>query len=429
MADFITASPFGYHSTITSYFEDVRLMDAAFRYAESGDDPREFERIAGKAFDPSINISNENIMCLLMILLKNRKTEFAEILRHIITEREKAYQPMRGFADYVDTAMLIRAMDLISDDFVEEQYLPRTNPFMPMGTMTGNFLNTPMYRAIITKNTDHMNRYLDRAVRNDEELTEYMLSAICFRDTDFLEAAFRKGAVLENEMISAICTDFETVAYLCDNFSEYIFKDMTENDDPRNNMRDFIRLTVCDEAMFRFAEGLYDRLGPDRFAAVSDMIPKVHIIKAHYAETNIFRQSTGSDQDFLRSVLSDNIVVVIEDDHTDFVFTLEDILRSAGINASIFYDLSRCKTNFFAWQHLNTVRRFLKKSNITFDTSGFSGVLSSLLDYNDETIVKELISRLAINESNIEEVIEYLTENSLYRALNAVSKFYTPVII
>lgn len=427
MADFTAADPFGYRSTVTDYTDNVRNMDAAFRYAAKGTDPDKFREIVKKAFDPAANIMTEDTMCLMMMLLKSGKKEFFEIFRKAVTERENAYQPMRGFSDHIEMATLIKAMDFITDDLVETQFVP-VNSFIPMGCMM-TFMNNPLYHALITGNTDHANRYLDIMLEKDENLIEFILSAICFRDTDFLKTAFSKGVTLENEMVSAICTDTETVAYLCDNFSEYIFHGMTENDDPRNNMKDFIRLTVCDEAMFTFAENLYDRLGLEGFRLISDDIPKVKIIKAHYAENNIFNQYTSYDLDFLKMVLSDNIRVIIEDDHADFVFTLGDILKSAGINARITYDFLRCNTNFFSWQNLTTVKKFLKGNNINFNMSGFSKPLASLLDFNNETIVKEIISMIVINESNISEVIEYLTEKSLYRGLNAVNKFYTPVVI
>lgn len=424
------------YAEMPGYFSRVCWMDAAIRCAASENSTaEEFGSSIDKAYGINEQLYAEHTLCLMLLLVKSGKKEWIRILQEKLSVRENSYQPFRSFAVPITEEEMIKAMDFISDDFVEESYADK-NPFIGM---TPDYINTPLYHAMITGNTDYAGRYIEMKLKKFSDLTEYMLSAIFFRDTDFLRTTFRKGVEFNIGIISAFCTDHKTVAYLCDNFSEYLFPDKAPGDDPRNNIHDFIRMTVSEKEMLLFAEQLFDKLGYERFTDIADNIPKIRVMTSYAAEhiytspvffTENYFSMENSFKNVLKYILDDNIIFLADNISRDVTFSIDTLLKEAGAEVNISYDLHDCDGSCFRGQNLRTVRKFLKENSISFDLNGFTEMLASLLDYNDENITRSVINFLLINESNISDVIEYLTENNLYRALNAVNKFYiTPVIL
>ena len=416
-------------------FRESRRMDSAIRCAESENDPEKFREVIDKAYDPFERVNNSHTLCLLMLLMKKGNSEFIEILKEKLKEWDESYQPFRGFSSLVDMGEIINAMGFMSDEFIAEGYSPRQS----MGFMPLDYINTPLYHAMIKGNSDHIEKYIDIALENGTDLTVYMLSAICFKDTDFLRIAFQKGVPFDSGLIASFCCESETVSYLCRNFSEYIFPNKSPDDDPEHNIQDFIRLTVSEKKLLPFAKHLYDDIGYEKFSGMVDKIPKAHIM-THSIAQSIFYDSLGlvkrknileekSFTFFLKDLLSENIIFIAENSYSSLMFDIKTRLNEVGVNVNILYDIFSCGGNCFLGQNLRTVRKFLKENNISANTLGFPSVLTALLDYNDEIITKSLINNFTVTEDNIRRVVEYLTENKLYKALNAINKFYTPIVI
>ena len=417
------------HGMTAYFFYETQHLDAAIRYAVSGDDPEKFRELITEAYNPVKCVHSIHTLCLLLILIKAGKEDFTRIFQEQLAEREASYQPFRDFGDSVSTTEILRALSFMSDDFYDTP-----TPLTPGScTLNSSHINTPLYYAIINGRTGLFEKYIDSAFAfgSEDDLTGYMLSAMYFRDTDFLNAAFKKGVLFNTEMAAAFCTDTETIKYLRDNFPEYVFPGMTENDDPVRSTSDFIRLAVKNEDTIGFIRAVIHCHGRTKYEQISDKIPKISAIKTSDIDDMAYSFfSPNEDIHYLggavREALNDSITVIADSNCLPLNRILDEVcIDVSGIDVT--YDISKSDANVFLTSNMTSVRKFLKENKIIFPTGELSPTISGLLGYNNVTITKLLIENSAVTEENINEVIDYLSERKLFNSLNIINKFYSDV--
>lgn len=404
---------------ITNKKPDIRRYyskDAAVRYAVSETDPEIFGTVVENLFN-SFWYEDTDIIAIPLILFKMKKYEmldifidkFKKIGSNILVSREKDLDPndssinlsdLKGLTDNIYCCLLGENMNK------EEHH--------------DLFFYSPLYFAMITGSIKSFKKILKEDYYNFS-LSEFIESAINFRDTEFIEAIFKSGRKLHLGAILDNCENPDTVKYLCENFSEYIFTDDYEYTGEELSPSEFILHTTKPDEMLKIAGCYCVCHGAEHFDEIFKDLPKVSVIKEsdmRWCQDLLTYELNGKIN--TKNIFADTVVCIVE--YAAEIYHLPD-------NFVLDFSQLDHKSWLCEYSEASDMIKFLTTKNVRFNLSRLTEPVKNLLDYNNKTITKILISKEFINSINVDEVTAYLEENNLNKALEAVRDSEIPYML
>lgn len=294
----------------------------------------------------------------------------------------------------------------------------------------------PLYYIMLTKRYDFVPVYMEllkkksgncwetesqnREIHTDVDLT--FISALLYDEREFVNAMLDSGYRPESYVFAELAAYPEAFDDYRKNYFSYYFPERKRP--PKQ--KEFLSRLLTENERYKFACLVYEKFGSENADRFFDSIdfPKITSVDALTLINARMRSVTPDfDESRLLRLMEDPLRIVL---NTLNIFTMVEENIHAFEGREIIYDM-RGKEDMLDLNFLsglpNRSLKLLMKQKLLFDIGDrCPAFLRSVLERNDKVLTALAVSQGMITQENLSAVIDYLSENHLFIALNEIHK-------